>query len=91
MKLISRLLCCTTMALLGGVLAGCAATHGAQDSGPHAAAPQAMMDMQSMCEMHKKMMSGKTPAERQAMMDEYMKSMPPEMRQRMQMMHGQCQ
>ena len=49
-----------------------------------------MMDMQSMCDMHKKEMSGKSPAERQAHMDEHMKSMPPEMRQRMQAMHEQC-
>jgi len=40
--------------------------------------------------MHKKMMSGKPSAEQQAMMQEHMKSMTPEMRQRMQAMHDQC-
>ncbi len=50
----------------------------------------ASMDMQSHCEMHKKMMSGKPSAERQAMMQEHMKSMTPEMRQKMQAMHEQC-
>lgn len=50
----------------------------------------AMMDPQAMCEMHRNMMAGKTPQERQAMMDEHMKSMSPEMRQRMQAMHAQC-
>lgn len=48
------------------------------------------MDMQSHCEMHKKMMSGKSSGEQQAMMQEHMKSMAPEMRQKMQSMHEQC-
>jgi uncharacterized lipoprotein YajG len=42
-------------------------------------------DMNKMCrDMHDKMASAKTPEERQAMMQENMKSMTPEMRQRMQ-------
>ena len=90
MKMISRLLCYIAPALLAGLLAGCAATNGAADTHSHASTPHAMMDMQAMCDMHKKMMSGKTPAEAQAMMDEHMKSMAPEMRQHMQMMHEQC-
>ena len=47
------------------------------------------MDMKSMCEMHNKM-SSKTPKERSAMMDEHMKSMSPEMRQRHMEMMQQC-
>ena len=91
MRLTSRLSCYVAPALLGFFLAGCAATNDAADSHSHASTPHAMMDMQAMCDMHKKMMSGKTPAQAQAMMDEHMKSMSPEMRQRMQMMHAQCQ
>jgi hypothetical protein len=41
-------------------------------------------DMMAMCgDMHEKMMSAKTPEERQAIMQERMKSMSPEMQQRM--------
>jgi hypothetical protein len=83
--------CLAATVLLAGFLAGCAVTQSAEDSHSHASAPHAMMDMQAMCDMHKKMMSAKTPAERQAMMNEHMKSMTPEMRQHMQMMHEQCQ
>lgn len=50
-----------------------------------------MMDKKSMCEMHEKMMTTKTPAERTAMMDEHMKNMSPEERQKhMEMMKQQC-
>ena len=52
--------------------------------------PQAGMDMQSMCEMHKRMMAGKSPAERQAMIDEQMKSMAPEMRAQARQMMENC-
>jgi len=76
-------------ALLAVSLVGCAAS-GAAENHSHASAPHAMMDMQAMCDMHKQMMSGKSPAERQAMMDDHMKSMAPEMRQHMRMMHEQC-
>jgi len=49
------------------------------------------MDMKSMCEMHGRMKSARTPEERGAMMDERMKGMSPEMRQRqMEMMQQQC-
>ena len=48
------------------------------------------MDMQAMCEKHKSMMAGKSIAEQQAMMNENMKSMSPEMRTRMQAMHEKC-
>jgi hypothetical protein len=43
-----------------------------------------------MCEMHRKMMGSMTPAQQQAMMDEHMKSMSPEMRSRMQDVHARC-
>jgi hypothetical protein len=91
MKLSFRFSSFAAPVLLAGLLAGCAAMNGAQDSHSHASAPHAMMDMQAMCDMHKQMMSGKTPTERQAMMNEHMKSMTPEMRQHMRMMHEQCQ
>lgn len=73
--------------LLAGVLAGCAmpGRHGHMDH--HAS--QAM-DMKAMCDMHRKEMAGKTAAEQQALMQEHLKSMSPEMRQRMQTMHAQC-
>ena len=49
------------------------------------------MDMKSMCEMHDRMKNARTPEERSAMMDERMKNMSPEMRQRhMEMMQQQC-
>lgn len=49
------------------------------------------MDMKSMCEMHQKMMEGKTPTERSAMMNEHMKSMSPEMKQQhLDMMREKC-
>jgi hypothetical protein len=50
-----------------------------------------MMDMKSMCDMHDKMMSAKTYEERQAIMDERMKNMSPQMRQdQLQMMQNKC-
>jgi len=49
------------------------------------------MDMKSMCEMHDRMMSARTPEERSAMMNERMKNMSPEMRERqVEMMRQQC-
>lgn len=65
-------------------LAGCATKQDAEHSEHHPAtdasgAQMAAMDMKVMCDMHKKMMSTKTPAERQVMMDEHAKSMSPEM------------
>lgn len=82
---ISRVVPLVFSALLAVVLAGCAAPH---KSGAHA--DTGAMDMQAMCEMHKKTMSGKPPAEQQSMMQEHMKSMAPEMRQRAQAMHEKC-
>lgn len=66
----------------------------AQRPGPTGVGQMGMMDsmdMKTMCDMHKKMMSSKTPAEREAMMDRNMKSMSPEMRQKhMEMMEAKC-
>lgn len=88
-------------------LAGCATNQNAEHGQHHPenasaqpAAPMergapgdqmAMMDMKAMCDMHKKMMSAKTPDEQKAMMDERMKSMSPEMMQKhMAMMQEKC-
>jgi len=75
--------------LLAVLLAGCAVGmgmhHGDMTHG-HGSAT----DMSSMCAMHKEMMAGKTAAEQQSLMDEHMKSMTPEMRQRMQTTMRQC-
>ena len=88
MKLNSRVVPLVSSALLAIGLAGCAAAP--QKSDAHAHEGMGAMDMQSHCEMHRKMMGGMSPAEQQAMMQEHMKSMTPEMRQRMQAMHEQC-
>jgi hypothetical protein len=73
---------------LAAGLAGCAATSAKGGEHDHAAAGST--DTQAHCEKHRKMMSGKPSAEQHAMMQEHMKSMTPEMRQRMQAMHEQC-
>lgn len=69
------------------LLAGCA-------NAPSSVASEhrhsAMGDPQAMCGMHKREMAGKTAEQRQAMMNEHMKAMTPEMRERMQKMHEQC-
>lgn len=88
MKLISRVVPMAASAFLAVGLAGCAAAPAKSDA--HAHGKMGMMDMQSMCAMHKRMMGGAPSAEQQAMMMEHMKSMTPEMRQRMQAMHEQC-
>ena len=81
------------------LLAGCAAPGGhgqrhSQDAATGAysgmGGPQAGMDMQSMCETHKKMMAGKSPAERQSMMEEQKKSMSPGMRKQAEEMMANC-
>jgi hypothetical protein len=49
------------------------------------------MDMKSMCDMHRKMMGSKSPAEREAVMEQRMSSMSPEMRRKhMEMMDAKC-
>ena len=87
MKLISRVVPLLASALLALGLGGCAASAKSDD---HAHATMGAKDMQSHCEMHKKMMSGKSSAEQQTMMEKHMTSMTPEMRQRMQAMHERC-
>jgi hypothetical protein len=87
-------------------IAGCATTREAEHSQHHpdaTTAPtagmmspgasggqMAMMDMKAMCDMHKKMMSGKTPEEQKAMMDERRKSMSPEMMKKQMAMMQEC-
>jgi hypothetical protein len=88
MKLISQAGPLVASATLAVALSGCAAAPSSGNDHSHAA--MASMDMQSHCEMHKKKMAGKSSAEQQSMMQEHMKSMTPEMRQRMQAMHEQC-
>ncbi len=84
MNLASRLSFPLAAALLLGALVGCAAGAPKHDSHSHST-----MDPQSMCEMHKQMMAGKTPAEQQAMMNEHMHSKSPEMQKHLQMLQ-QC-
>ncbi len=101
MKLNLRFIPLASAVLVAVGLAGCAATPTQSDAHVHSdgdgKAGMAMggmgkggMDMQGHCEMHQKMMSGKSSAEQHAMMQEHLKSMTPEMRQRMQGMHEQC-
>jgi hypothetical protein len=88
MKLNSRVASLSAAALLTLALAGCAAPP--HRGGAHAHDGMGAMDMQAMCDRHKQMMGGKTSAEQQAMMQEHMKGMTPEMHQRMQSMHQHC-
>ena len=88
MKQIPRVVPLVSSVLLAGALVGCAAAP--QKGADHAPATMGSMDIQAHCEMHKQMMSGKSSAAQQAMMQEHMKAMAPEMRQRMQAMHEQC-
>lgn len=71
------------------LLGGCASS---PPHGPRAGmgAQMQSMDMQAMCERHKQMMAGKSPQEQQAMMQEQMKAMSPDMRQRTETMMQQC-
>jgi len=48
-------------------------------------------DQETLCSTYRRMMAARTPEERQAMMDQPMRSMSPEMQQRhLQMMAEQC-
>jgi hypothetical protein len=71
-----------------GLMGGCAT--GASDSGSMFGMSRGHTDMQTMCEMHKSMMAGKSTAEQQAIMNEHMKSQSPEMQVWMQAMHDKC-
>jgi hypothetical protein len=56
-----------------------------------AGGPMGMADPRSMCDMHQRMKGAKTAEERSAMMDEHMRNMSPEMRQRhMEMLQQHC-
>lgn len=102
MDLISSRMRLAAIPILLAALTGCAAfsgegrhanqtTTGAYDGRGGMQSQQGMMmDMQAMCDMHKQQMVGKSSQERQAMTDEHMRSMPPEMRNRMQSMMRQC-
>lgn len=67
----------------GGMMGGAGGQGGMMGQG-------GQMDMKSMCDMHERMKSA-TPQQRGAMMDQYMRNMTPEMRQRhFEMMEQQC-
>ena len=75
----------------GGGQMGMMGQRGAGQMGMMGQDGTGQMDMKSMCEMHGRMKNARTPEERGAMMDERMKGMSPEMRQRhMEMMQQQC-
>lgn len=75
-------------ALLALALAGCATSPQEHSHGAAAAGPGG--DMHAMCEMHKKSMAGRSDADRKAMMEERMRSMPPDRRTQMQEMMANC-
>jgi hypothetical protein len=81
-------------ALLATLLSGCAtqgiAGHHPETAGGQMGMQMSMQDMKAMCEMHRSMMQGKAPAERQALMAEHMKHMSPEMQPQMQAMQQHC-
>lgn len=63
----------------GGMMGGSSASHGG------------MMDKQTMCQMYERMRSARTQEEHQAMMNQVMPGISPDMQQRhMQMMEQQC-
>jgi hypothetical protein len=80
------------IAALAGLLAGCATAPGAHDH--HAASAESKKAGEGdkgMCDMHRKMMSAKTPAEREAMMKDHMKDMAPEeKKKKMEAMQDKC-
>ena len=94
MKTNSKLLAVSGAFLVAGFIGGCAtgpSTPGSMGSmGGMSGMGAGQMDMQAMCEKHKSMMAGKSAAEQQAMMNEHMKSMSPEMQTHMKAMHEKC-
>ena len=100
MKTNSNLLSATGAFLFAALVGGCATGTSSSGSMGHMGGMSGMsgmtgmsggqMDMQAMCDRHKGMMAGKSPAEQQAMMTDHMKSMSPEMRTRMQAMYEKC-
>lgn len=94
---------CAAAAVALALLSGCASTEAAKHTQHHAqpaaadsptasGGKMAMMekDPKAMCDMHKKMMSTKTPEERKAMMEEHMKSMSPDMQSKHKAMMEKC-
>ena len=80
------ILAATTLAL-----PGCASMSAAEHAAHHPGAPTAQdadAQMQSMREMHEKMMAAKTPEEREKLMAEHMKAMQGGMRMMCQMGGG---
>lgn len=75
-------------ALLAFALGGCATAQ--QEHSHDGAASGPGGDMHAMCEMHKKSMAGRSDADRKAMMEERMRSMPPDRRTQMQEMMANC-
>jgi len=91
MKTKSKLLSLTGAFLLAGLVGGCATGASSPSSmGNMSGMSGGQMNMQAMCEKHKGMMAGKSPAEQQTMMNDHMKSMSPEMQTRMKAMHEKC-
>ena len=91
MKAKSKLLSFTAALLLAGLVGGCTTgTSSLSSMGNMSGMSGGQMDMQAMCEKHKGMMAGKSPAEQQTMMNDHMKSMSPEMQTRMKAMHENC-
>ncbi len=94
MKTNSKLLTLSGVFVLAGLIGGCATGTSSPGQMGNMSGMSGMgggqMDMQAMCDRHKGMMAGKSPAEQQAMMADHMKSMSPEMRTRMQAMYEKC-
>ena len=93
MKTNTKLLALSGAVLLAGLISGCAtgaSTSGSMGMSGMGEMNGGPMDMQAMCQKHQNMMAGKSIAEQQALMDEHMKTMSPEMRARMQAMHANC-
>lgn len=94
MKTNPKLLTLSGAFVIAGLIGGCATGTSSRVSMGNMSGMNGMsggqMDMKAMCDKHKGMMAGKSTAEQQAMMDDHMKSMSPEMRTGMQAMHDKC-
>ena len=92
MKRFPLLFVVTVSALMTAALSGCS-TNTSGQAGMHSGGGgqmemKDMKDMQAMCDMHKKMLASKTPAEREAMMGG--QTMSPDMKKHMMMMEERC-
>lgn len=79
-----------TALLIAAMLGGCAGAMHMGHGGGMDHSQDSQVEMQSMCDMHKQMMAGKTASEQQSLMEQHMKSMTPEARQRMRSIMDQC-